>query len=542
MKFPKETEIEIIQKIVDLLNTGKFTQGEIAETVGVSRKYVCQIKKRLENGELKQESERNLRGLQLNNITNDHEVMVRTNLLYNKDILLAAYNFKECAEMLFNPKRKHKVEDDIEILQGDKVPVFKFFRKIFNKYGVIHISDSEMRMEMNKANLDPTTRDVIEECMLTPLLDKKPYLEMIQNFVTYEYATEVISKVVDSIRNKEPFTNIQSAVDDYNINVAASMNTTKTADEILLRKEQSRFFPIFIPEINEATKGFATGPNVVCGLTGTGKTMWVVNQEVFLAKQGIPSYHVILGGDNSAEEYLCRILANLSGYDYWKLFKDFDLANKVATDYKDILSLIHIRVETEGVTIENILRQHALTVKMALEERKPAPYFMVVDYDGLIECKGEAFEQADHIYKTAQSYGKEHGVSILFVSQPTKQAESDIRAGNRKMQLTDLEGGKRKGNVASVVIGLSLQKVIKAKTDDSESDLEDIDKSIKPMHMEVLKGRYGGIYTSVNSYLWGNKCKYFNSAEAINNVLNSSISFKNKDIDSFSAEVDDLPW
>lgn len=508
-------------KLYELFENGLTTE-EIVSTTGVSRRTVMRAKNEWKNSRSFTQAEK----MQANEITTNSKISEaggRISML-EPIVLNAIYRMEKYQTLFFCGKYNAYFDGDNKITKT----IFDFFKWAVKKVGYMPSQTriAEMWDNCLKNSKTPLTDDEKEE--LSDMFDKIIWdidedtdwlSEKVEEYIALTESTVFCDKVVKLIKGDGSVAELKEMITKMAKNVDIPDEEFFSLDE-KLNGNVSKFFPFFIPQINDKIKGLPCGVNVLCGASGTGKTMACINQEVALARKGIASIHFILG-DLFPNEYQCRVLAHLSQRDYWDIVKDVNLQQRIIEDNKEILKYITITSSTEAKTMDSYLRDADKVRKRQAAEHKPVADFICFDYDDLISCNtSDEWKRATEIYAAAQTYGMANGVCVLMVSQPTKAADDSIRKGERTMRLSDLSGGRMKGNTVAVALGFS-------------TGVKEQGAKVIPVTVEILKGRNGGGGEKAEVFFEGDKCSY---------ILGLVSNDKMEPEDDFNGFENELPF
>ena len=534
-RMTKHEEQEIASKVYKCLRDG-FSQRETAEACGCSRDFVKKIARYMKEAETNEKAKAYLRSINTTNSFAD-TFCSYTKRLYvdSQAILQGTVFFSDCAKIVYGKNSGYDVNKDKDLAEINTYNAFRFFSYIYNKYGSIKgVAESDIKIEMNNfKGLTSADKDIIEDALSVVLFQKEEYVKLCKNFITLSYIEHCVSTLTGIARNDGTYEDFAAALRKMNEEIIIADEGTISAADPRIEIAEHLSYPLWLRGLDGVTRGFPTGVNAFCGVSGTGKTMFAVQQEIFLAKQGIPVYHVVLG-DLRADEYRMRLLANLSGYTYFEISNNRNLYADMIAKYTNILKYITISVNTDSPTIEQILLKYIQDCTKIRGQGFPEPKFVIIDYDDLISYNGKEFEKANHIYPLLQNYGKENDVCFVMVKQPTKGASAETRNdNNRTLSMDDLSGGAAVQRVCALILTLTEAKA-------AEENPSEKTKCIK---VYVAKGRNGGAGKSESIIFYGDRCKYFETKDEFDFEVSSVKDYDKKlmgtqtSIKSFTAEV-----
>lgn len=235
------------------------------------------------------------------------------------------------ATLLTDPYVLSKCVDEIKISYFTN-PSFKvIFKELSNFYGAHYCCPSRLviKNELRKKESLPediwsTLDSLYEEAKELP--DDQYTNECVFNFVTRARSEDVLSSVVDSIKNSGEVDsdNIVSKLADvynFSMNNLSVLNLSDVSKFETIKKEAvgDDMFPrvvrFFVDAVNETFQygGIIPGTlNCVAAPPGRGKTSMLINQGASAAKQGFETLHIFLG-DMSRYDGLLRYLSTLTG-------------------------------------------------------------------------------------------------------------------------------------------------------------------------------------------------------------------------------------
>lgn len=227
-------------------------------------------------------------------------------------------------------------------------------------------------------------------------------------------------------------------------------------------KEGIKFFDERVSD-TLSTKSFDYGTiNVIVAPPGMGKTMTILNQNVYVASQGKHTLHLAIG-DLTKRQVIIRLLAIITGNAMSAIsmlskeqFKSF--LSKAKDKYKTVFDHLHCKCimpnSLNGVEIVKLIEKTQEKLGVHFDQ-------ICVDYDGNIETsistnkknvdktgKSMYYEGAD-IYNLLAAFAKRNETVVWVLSQPKIEYW-----GNEKLPLNSLADSSRKQHICDFIMSI----------------------------------------------------------------------------------------
>lgn len=227
-------------------------------------------------------------------------------------------------------------------------------------------------------------------------------------------------------------------------------------------KEGIKFFDERISS-TLSSKAFDYGTiNVITAPPGNGKTMLILNQAVYVAKQGKHTLHLAIG-DLTRRQVIIRLLAIITNNTMQQIsmlsvdqFKQF--ITKAKAKYPTVFKHLHCKT-----IVPNSINGADLIKLICKEQDKLGIHFdqVAIDYDGNVETsisstkknvdkdnKSMYYEGAD-LYNAFAAFAKQNETVVWMLSQPKIQYWS-----NEKIPLEGLNDSSKKQHIVDFIMSL----------------------------------------------------------------------------------------
>jgi len=184
-----------------------------------------------------------------------------------------------------------------------------------------------------------------------------------------------------------------------------------------------------IPKIDEHLQG-GTGRGevwVILGLSGHGKSQWLVNMGVAAIRQRIPVAHVTIG-DLDENDIAARYACNLTKCTQMDIIKNTDIFTRRVKSLPNLDAYLRIKYYDPGTTTVSHIRAWLSKIH-TVDGVKPG--LLIVDYPDEMKIEGDPYEGMGKIYSELKVLAKQYDMCVWVASQvhrwaPSKEPNGDV--------------------------------------------------------------------------------------------------------------------
>lgn len=265
--------------------------------------------------------------------------------------------------------------------------------------------------------------------------------ERICRFGRRQAVRQGVLKIVDLV---ETDTGLDKASDIMNdaLRVGFNANTMgfnffkeslRLPDIIAAKASPTNCVRTMIKKIDENLQG---GPGrgevwVVLGLSGQGKSQWLVNMGIAAIRQRIPVAHVTIG-DLDEDAVALRYACNFTKCTQWSILQDATEFKRKVKSLPNYEGYLRIKYYDPGTTTVAHLRawlSKIHTVDGVL------PGLLIVDYPDEMKLEGDPYEAMGKIYSELKVIAKQYNLLVWVASQvhrwkPSNEPNGDVLKQN----------------------------------------------------------------------------------------------------------------
>lgn len=207
-----------------------------------------------------------------------------------------------------------------------------------------------------------------------------------------------------------------------------------------------------IPTLDEKTMG---GPGrgevwVMLGLSGHGKSQWLVSMGAAALKQNIPVLHVTVG-DLDEDDVAFRYACNMTRCTQWDIIKNSEVFNQRVQKLAKHKNYLRIKYFDPGVpTVAHI---RALISKIhTVDGIKPG--MLIVDYPDEMKVEGDPYEGMGKIYSELKVLAKQYNM-VCWVASQVHRWKATGEPNGDVLRMNNIADSARKVHKADGIISIN---------------------------------------------------------------------------------------